>query len=169
MEGKVLVAYATKYGATEGIAEKIGAVLREQGLDVDVTIMQSVGDPQQYGAFVIGSSVYFGKWRKEATAFLETNENLLAQKPVWLFTDGPTGEGDPAEATQGWVFPKALEVVKERIQPRGVALFFGKIDVEKLGWLEKQAIKKVKSPVGDSRDWDAISSWAKDIAASLKE
>jgi menaquinone-dependent protoporphyrinogen IX oxidase len=31
MDGRVLVAYATKYGATAEIAEKIGEVIRETG------------------------------------------------------------------------------------------------------------------------------------------
>ena len=33
---KVLVAYASKYGATEGVAERIGQVLRGRDLEVDV-------------------------------------------------------------------------------------------------------------------------------------
>ena len=33
---KVLVAYASKYGATEGIAQRNGATLRRRELEVDV-------------------------------------------------------------------------------------------------------------------------------------
>lgn len=36
MDNQVLVAYATKYGATTEIAEKIGQVLRQAGLRTDV-------------------------------------------------------------------------------------------------------------------------------------
>ena len=36
MRQKTLVTYASKYGATAEIAEKIGAVLRDAGLLVDV-------------------------------------------------------------------------------------------------------------------------------------
>jgi len=36
MNKKVLVAYATKYGSTEEIAQKIGQVIRQIGLSTDV-------------------------------------------------------------------------------------------------------------------------------------
>jgi menaquinone-dependent protoporphyrinogen IX oxidase len=38
MNTQVLVAYATKYGATAEIAEKIGQVLRQAGLRTDVLV-----------------------------------------------------------------------------------------------------------------------------------
>ena len=38
---KVLVAYASKHGATAEITEKIGQVLRESGLQVDVSPVKS--------------------------------------------------------------------------------------------------------------------------------
>jgi menaquinone-dependent protoporphyrinogen oxidase len=44
MNVRVLVTYGTKHGATAGIAEKIGAVLREAGLGVDVLPVDRVGD-----------------------------------------------------------------------------------------------------------------------------
>ncbi len=88
METRVLVAYATKYGATAGIAEKIGQVLREAGLAVDVKPAGQAGDPGGYQAVVLGSAVYIGRWRKEAAHYLKANEKALAQRPVWLFNSG---------------------------------------------------------------------------------
>jgi menaquinone-dependent protoporphyrinogen IX oxidase len=37
----VLVAYATKHGSTQGIAECIAATLRAGGLDVDLTLVSA--------------------------------------------------------------------------------------------------------------------------------
>ena len=70
MKGKILVAYATKYGATEGIAAKIGEILGEEGLDVDLLSADKVDDLKPYEAVVVGSGVYIGRWRKEAAKFL---------------------------------------------------------------------------------------------------
>jgi menaquinone-dependent protoporphyrinogen oxidase len=168
MDSQVLVAYATKYGATAEIAERIGQVLRQAGLPTDVQPADRVSDLRSYKAVVLGSAVYIGRWRKEAVKFLKANEAVLATQSVWLFSSGPTGEGDPVELTQGWQFPGSLQPIADRIQPRDIALFQGAMDVNKLNALEKWMIKNVKAPNGDFRDWDAITSWATAIADELK-
>ncbi len=169
MDKQVLVAYATKYGATEEIAEKIGQVLRQAGLQVDVLPADRVTDLGAYKAVVLGSAVYIGQWRKEAAKFLKANETFLAEKLVWLFSSGPSGEGDPVELTQGWRFPGKLQPVADRIGPGDVAVFHGAVDVNKLSFLEKWMLKNVKAPAGDFRDWEAITAWATAIAEELQE
>lgn len=169
MDKTVLIAYASKYGATASIAEKIGEVLRQEGLKVEVLQARRISDLNTYGAVVIGSGVYIGQWLKEAAALLQDNEQVLSQRPVWLFSDGPTGEGDPSALTQGFRFPEKLKPVADRIQPRDMALFHGMIDPKKISFIEKMAIKAVKAPTGDFRDWTAITAWAKAIADALKK
>ncbi|TAH48156.1 MAG: flavodoxin, partial [Chloroflexota bacterium] len=36
MSTKILVAYATRYGSTQEVAEQVAATLREQALEVDL-------------------------------------------------------------------------------------------------------------------------------------
>lgn len=167
MNPRVLVAYATKYGATAGIAEKIGVVLREAGLAVDVLPVDRVGELAPYRAVVLGSAVYIGQWRKEAAAFLKTNEKALAERPVWLFSSGPTGQEPLEKALQGWRFPEGLQPVAERIKPRGITTFRGAADPARLGFADKLVLKGVKAPTGDFRDWEAVTAWARSIAAAL--
>ena len=169
MDVQVLVAYATKYGATAEIAEKIGQVLREAGLHVDVLPVDRLSDLTPYKAVVLGSAVYVGQWRKDAATFLESNEKNLAERPVWLFSSGPTGEGDPVELMKGFRFPETLQPIADRIQPRDIAFFHGVLDMKELSLAEKLVIKGIKAPVGDFRDWDAINSWAVAIAEALKK
>ena len=165
----VLVAYATKYGATAEIADRIGQVLREAGLRTDVLPVDRVGDLTAYKAVVLGSAVYIGQWRKEAAKFLAANEKALAERPVWLFSSGPTGKGDPAELMKGCRFPEALRPIADRIRPRDMAIFHGMLNMKKVNLLERLVIKGIKAPVGDFRDWDAITSWATAIAGALKK
>ena len=169
MESQVLVAYATKYGATAEIAEKIGQELREAGLPTDVLPADRVSDLSAYKAVVLGSAVYIGRWRKEAVRFLKANEGVLAKQLVWLFSSGPTGKGDPLELTDGWRLPEGLQPIADRIEPRDIALFHGAVDVDKLNFLEKWMLNNVKSPVGDFRDWEAITGWATAIAGEVQE
>ncbi|RMG65169.1 MAG: hypothetical protein D6709_03390 [Chloroflexi bacterium] len=44
---KVLVAYASKYGSTTEIAERIGQVLAHAGLDVDVLPAEQIGESER--------------------------------------------------------------------------------------------------------------------------
>ena len=169
MSTQVLVAYATKYGATAEIAEKIGQVLRQAGLRADVLPAERVSDMTPYKAVVLGSAVYIGKWRKEAVKFLQANEKMLAERQVWLFSSGPTGEGDPVELGRGWCLPKALQPIADRIRSRDIAVFHGNVNMKTLNFIEKWMIKNVKAPLGDFRDWEAITSWATSIADVLKE
>jgi menaquinone-dependent protoporphyrinogen oxidase len=169
MNKKVLVAYATKYGSTAEIAEKIGEVLREAGLNTNVLPTSRVDDVSPYHAVVLGSAVYIGGWQKNATKFLNVNENALAGKEIWLFSSGPTGEGDPVELAEGWRFPKSLQSLADRIQPRDITLFHGALAEDDLNFIQKWMLKNVGAPLGDFRDWDAITAWATQIADALKE
>jgi len=128
-----------------------------------------VSDLTPYNAVVLGSAVYIGLWRKKTATFLKANEKALAKRPVWLFSSGPTGEGEPVELTKGWRFPKALQPIADRIRPRDIAVFHGDVNMKKLNFIEKWMIKNVKAPLGDFRAWEAITSWATAIADVLKE
>ncbi|MFN2137999.1 MAG: flavodoxin domain-containing protein [Candidatus Promineifilaceae bacterium] len=169
MTNKVLVTYATKYGATAEIAEAIAAALRDEGLEVDLKPVKQAGDLAPYHAVVLGSAVYIGGWRKEAAKFLLDNEQALAQKDVWLFSSGPTNEGDPLELLNGWTLPEKLQPVAERIQVHDTAVFHGALDEDKLNFVEKFMVSKVGSGVGDFRDWEVIRTWAASIAGALKQ
>lgn len=167
MSDKILVAYASKYGSTAEIAEAIGQVMQGAGFEVDVLRADAVGDLTPYGAVVLGSAVYVGRWQPGAVKFLESKEAELAQRPVWLFSSGPTGEGDPVELLNGWRFPEAQQPIADRISPRDIAVFHGNVDAKKLGFTEKLMIKAVKAKTGDYRDWDAIRAWASGIELAL--
>ena len=169
MNTKVLVTYATKYGATAEIAEKIGEVLQEKGLSADVVPVKQVKDLAPYSAVILGSAVYIGHWRKEAVKFLEKNEKALAARDVWIFSSGPTDEGDPVELVEGWKLPEKLKPIADRIQPHDIAVFHGVLDLDTLNFIERTMLSKMDVPVGDFRDWEMITAWATAVAESLKE
>jgi menaquinone-dependent protoporphyrinogen oxidase len=81
-----LVAYATRYGATRGIADTLIA----HGQPAEAHPVSAISDVGHYDAFVIGSAVYMFHWRKEALRFVKRNRAVLARRPVWLFSSGPS-------------------------------------------------------------------------------
>jgi menaquinone-dependent protoporphyrinogen oxidase len=165
---KLLVTYASKHGSTAEIAKVIGDELHKRHYEVEVKSVEDVGSLAGYDAFVIGSAVYAGGWMKSAARFLRSNRDRLAGHPVWLFSSGPTGQGDPNEIMDGWIFPENLKTVREKINPRDVILFHGKIDPDRLSATERMIIKSVKATVGDYRDWLVVRGWVRRIDLDLK-
>ena len=168
MDKKVLVAYATKYGATAEIAQKIGEALGQEGLEVEVAPVKDVRDLEPYRAVVLGTAVYMGQWRKDATRFLKANEQALAGLPLWLFASGPTGKGDPVKLLEGKVVPGGIQPVIDRIGPADLAVFHGVVQPDKMNAFEKWVMKKMKVTAEDFRDWEAIAEWAKGIGEKVK-
>jgi menaquinone-dependent protoporphyrinogen oxidase len=168
MAEKVLVAYASKYGATAQIAEKIALRLSSDCLSAVAQDVNDVSSLSEYTGIILGSGVYMGMWMKEAAEFLKTHESDLSKMPVWLFSDGPTGTGDPTELMKGWRFPEDLKSVANRIKPKDIIFFHGVIEMSKLKFAEKLIVKALKAPIGDFRDWDMINAWADGIAKELR-
>jgi len=149
---KVLVAYASKHHSTAEIAIAIGEVLKQfNHLEVDIRAIETVDYLTGYDVAVLGSAVYAGNWRPVATSFLSLHVEELAKIPVWLFSSGPTGKGSAQDLLQGWEFPASLRAAAFQIQPRDIAFFHGKLDVEMLNDLEKTTTKVTHKPVGDFR------------------
>jgi menaquinone-dependent protoporphyrinogen oxidase len=161
---KVLVAVASKHGATTEIGQVIEASIRSSGLDAELRQIDEVRGLGAYAAVVIGSGVYAGHWMRPAREFVEVHEGALRQLPVWLFSSGPVGDPpkpleNPAEAT---------DLVK-RLEARGHRLFPGRIEGSDLGISERALVALVRAPDGDFRPWSEISTWAESIAHQLQE
>jgi menaquinone-dependent protoporphyrinogen oxidase len=164
----VLVAAASKHGATGEIAARIGARLAEHGVDVQVKNLEHVTDISGYDAFVIGSGIYLGTWLKNARRFLDEHADELAQRPTWLFASGSI-VGDPPVADD----PNALRAgladrLVELTHAREHKLFAGKLDTNTLGLFEKIAVGGAHASEGDHRDWQALDLWADAIAHELE-
>lgn len=165
---KILVAYASKYGATEEIAECIGLVLSQAGHQVSILPVDEVTDVSTYDVFVIGSAVYVGQWRRATVKFLRRHKHELASKQTWLFSSGPTGSGNPVDIMKGWKYPPTLQFLIKSIKPVDIAFFHGHLNPEKLNMIERFLINKIKAPIGDFRDWTSIKQWATDIAGNIE-
>jgi menaquinone-dependent protoporphyrinogen oxidase len=173
---KILVTYASRHGSTGGIAERIGEALEKRGFEVTVTPVREAGDVAGFDAFVIGSAAYAFHWMHEATEFVRRHRSYLAERPVWLFSSGPLGEGDvDAKGKDKRVEsePKEFADFADEIRPRDERVFFGAWDPEAkpIGLMEKlmhmMPAAAEALPAGDFRDWAEIDAWADGIATEL--
>ena len=130
----VLVAAASKHGATDEIAARIGAVLAAHGVEVDVQKLQAVSELGGYEAVVLGSGIYLGTWLKEARRFVEVHAAELAQRPTWLFASGSI-VGDPPVGDDPNAMGAGLaEWLVATTQARELKVFAGKLDLAGWAW-----------------------------------
>jgi menaquinone-dependent protoporphyrinogen oxidase len=165
----VLVAYASRFGSTRGIAECIAEKLRQQGTPADARPVEAVGDLDGYDAFVVGSAVFAGHWMEEASEFVRRHRAVLTSRPVWLFSSGPIG--DMAKKYNQPADPKGIARLERAVGARDHRVFFGawdrgNLDRGKLGLAERIVAKRFL-PEGDWRDWREIEAWATGIARAL--
>jgi menaquinone-dependent protoporphyrinogen oxidase len=188
---RVLVVHASRHGGTAGIAEKIGAVLRADGVEVIVSPAATMPDPSGFDACVIGAGVYMGSWVKEGVEYLERYGPRLAGRPVWLFSSGPL-PGSSKEATdaeagdpyQGALGPadgpgsggrRKIEALAALFGPREHHVFRGAYDPKDPPKAISERLVRLMPaskdilPPGDFRDWDAIAAWAHQIAIAIAE
>ena len=163
----VLVAYASEHGATREIAEHVGRTLSGAGLSVDVRDAGEVRDVDGYGAAVIGSAVYMGRWRGSAKHLVKRHERELAERDVWLFSSGPVGEPPAAGDEKAVKFTHPKFALKEaaRLGAHEHVVFGGRLPDE--GFIAKSMRKSTPPELQDLRDWDEIGRWADGIAATL--
>jgi menaquinone-dependent protoporphyrinogen oxidase len=173
----VLVAYASRYGSTAGIAEKIAEVLRDDGQSVVVQPVQDVREVAGYDAYVIGSSLYEFRWLKDATRFVRRHRMTLEQRPVWLFSSGPLGTAqtnDQGQDVREGAGPKELLELQLEVHPVEHHVFFGALDPETLNVGDKLIRRMMPRgrelmPKGDYRDWAEIEEWATSIGSELRK
>ncbi|RSM38146.1 hypothetical protein DMA12_34265 [Amycolatopsis balhimycina DSM 5908] len=165
---RILVAVATRHGATREIAENIAtaatSALTDAGVwsEVEVRDASLVTSTDGFDAVVVGSAVYMGHWLDPATKFAEAFEVELRRVPVWVFSSGPVGDRDhPTDEPAG-----AADMVM-RLGARGHRLFGGKIDRHALRLPERAMVAALRVKDGDYRDWPSIRAWGREIGMSL--
>lgn len=159
---KVLVATGSKYGSTREVGRVVADELTALGFDVDVADAFEVGGVHFYDAVVIGSAVYGGLWRRDASGLVRDNAEELRQRDVWLFSVGMATIKAPQQE-----FNEARELTS-LIAAREHKTFDGALDYEKLNAGEKAIIRALNPPKGDFRDLAAVRDWAHGVAIELR-
>jgi menaquinone-dependent protoporphyrinogen oxidase len=160
---KVLVTVGSKYGSTREVGQVVVRTLEDEGFDVTFEDACDVGGVTFYDAVVIGSAVYGGLWRRDASGLIKENMTTLQQRAVWMFSVGMETVVKPGQALD------EADGLAVDVGARDHARFPGAIDVSKLNFGEKALIKALNPPLGDFRDMAAVREWSQGIAVELRE
>ncbi len=174
---KVLVAFATKHGATAEVAEEIAQTIRGEGHDVDVADLGrgTMDDVDSYDLAVVGSGIIAGNWIKGARRFIEKRSGELRRVRTAFFIVGSEPYFEPERREELLAKYITGPVSEQGLTPSSTAVFGGVFDFSKYGRvvtaiLTKMGVKKVLSDAGfdvsgpcDLRDWDRIRDWASSL------
>ena len=156
---RILVAYASRAGGTEGLAVMLGVDLKEFGHEVGVVPAREVREVDSYDAVIVGGAVYTFRWHEDARRFVKRFRTALQARSVWLFSSGPLDDSARNKSIRPVRFVrKAMAMVgAERHMTFG-----GRLTEEARG--NRKALV-----VGDWRDPDHVREWAETIAKKLAE
>jgi menaquinone-dependent protoporphyrinogen oxidase len=174
--------YGTRYGATESTSEEIAKVLQGEGLEVKVVNAkkEKVKDISPYDLIIVGSGMQMGKWAGEPENFLNQFQKELANKKVAIFVSSAAQVLIEYEKKTEEIESNRKQYLEEKaakynLQPISMIILGGVWDFNKMNFLlrktlasfkpsiEAAGFKEVKPGLYDTRDWDAIRSWAKGL------
>jgi menaquinone-dependent protoporphyrinogen oxidase len=171
---RILVTYASRFGSTRDVAAAIAEEISAVGFDVDVLHANPELDLSKYDGVVVGSPSYGQHWLPRASLFVVGNAAQLANLPVAMFTTGMLGAKSPKSALRehNEIISSLCELATG-VAPVSTALFHGLFERKNLPLCLRIMDRLAGTPQGDHRNWDAIRSWARNVAelftSSLKD
>jgi menaquinone-dependent protoporphyrinogen oxidase len=164
---KLLVVFASRHGATEGIATRIAGRIADAGTAVDLRRVDTVQSLEAYDAVVFGAPVYDQSWPPEANRFVDLHRDVLAARPLWLFSVGAFGDTKRLIGPLTHKEPKRIAEVRSTVSPREYRVFQGVIRKHQWPFWSRVLFHAFGGRLGDQRDWPTIEAWADQIALAL--
>ncbi|MFV0634170.1 flavodoxin domain-containing protein [Demequina sp.] len=159
---KVLVATGSKYGSTREVGSVVASTLEEAGFEVDVQDACDVLSVTYYDAVVVGSAVYGGLWRRDASELVRDHMIELRRREVYMFSCGMETVVRPGQRLD------EADALARDVGARKHQRFPGALDYDRLNVGEKAIIRALNPPRGDFRDMSAVRNWASRVATELQ-
>lgn len=142
-------------------------------LEAEARSVDASPDPAPFGAVVLGSAVYPGRWMKEAAETVERPRASLAARPASLFSSGPLVLEDGIAVDNPYVVPREIVTLQEALHPHVHRVFFGALDPGTLGFalraMRHPPASRAVLPEGNSLDGNSIGTWADETEAALQD
>jgi menaquinone-dependent protoporphyrinogen oxidase len=187
MAKNIVIAYATKEGQTQKVAEHVAARLREHGVSVTVVDVAHPPTPLALATFdaaVLAASVHVGAYEREMVRFATENNALLAKLPTTFLSvslsaqsahdEHLTPERRAEEETKTLACVDKF-VEQTRWHPGRVELVAGALRYTQYNVLARFIMKRVAKSVGlptdtardyEYTDWRTLDHLADEIAGA---
>ena len=168
----ILLIYSTTDGHTRGICERLRDIAAEHH-DVSLVAMaeQPEIDVSPFDKLVIGASIRYGKHQKEVFDFIARNKEALESKPSAFFSVNVVARKPEKNTPETNPYLQKF-LGKIAWQPENLAVFAGKIDYPKYGFVDRTMIRFImwmtKGPTDPTltvefTDWDKVDEFGRRI------
>ena len=170
---RILIVYSTTDGHTREICARLRKLVEAQRHQVELVSVDDAdaADLAAFDKIVIGASIRYGKHHKKVYDFVERNRDVLDSRPNAFFSVNVVARKPQKNRPETNPYlQKFLRQISWR--PRMLAVFAGKIDYQKYGWLDRNMIRLImwmtKGPT-DSKanieftDWAQVEAFAQTI------
>jgi menaquinone-dependent protoporphyrinogen oxidase len=175
----VLVVYASGYGQSERIAQRIATVLGEGGHRAVLRSVDAPGVAAAIGeadAVVLGGSIRRGRHARALEIAAAGNAAAIAARPNAFFSVSLSAAGTAEQVANARRCVDKF-IARTHWQPGGIALFGGALPYSKYNpWLRLVMRFIVRMAHGDTdasrdydyTDWAAVERFARDFAVTLR-
>ncbi len=175
----ILVVYGTTEGHTAGIAERIGAVMRDLGHEVHVhdsrDLLKTTLE-HAYDGVIVGGSVHAGEHQRGVREFVGQHRDLLDRVPSAFFSVSLTA-AEPDEEAKRDVQAVVDKFAQETgWQPRHIEPIAGALVYSQYNIFVRHIMKLIAKRLGrptdasqdyDYTDWDGVERFARGFAGQL--
>jgi menaquinone-dependent protoporphyrinogen oxidase len=171
---RILFVYASVYGHTRKIAERMQATMASLGADVElVPLLERSPDPGAYDAVLIGASIRNGKHNPAVMDFITKHKALLDAKPSGFFSVNLVARKPHKNTPETNPYTKAF-VAKSPWQPKLLGVFGGDLDYQRYTAFDRNVIRFImwmtKGPTDPNTkdeytNWEEVERFAERFAA----
>lgn len=176
MSKKILIAYRSRYGATEEVSEKFKEVLEQNGFEVDLINLKQRKKPDiaEYSGLLIGSGIRIGRWTNHAKNFLKNNVKAINSTKMKVGVFVCSGEAANPEERPAAIDKYLVQIFYQfglELDDHILYDAFGGVydlsETSQLGWFMKKMMNMaadddpvmVRDKRVDARDWDQIDAF----------
>jgi menaquinone-dependent protoporphyrinogen oxidase len=177
---RFLVLFASHFGQTRRIAERIAEHLRELRHKVDLVDVRhesrGMPSPQDYDAVVLGSRVELGRHAPELYGYISAQVDALRELPTAFFSVSMAAARPSASADPNGYMDTMFGELGWR--PARAVAFAGGLPYRKYGWLLRFIMKRISRSAGHTTDtsrdheftdWARVERFADEIAAMVPQ
>ena len=172
----ILVMFASHYGQTRAIAERIAERLRKSGHVVDLVDARYASaktlQPAEYIAVVLGSRIELGRHAYEIRDYIRTHRVALRDTQTAFFSVSMAASTPQAGPDPGGYMDALFSDLDWK--PTRAVAFAGGLPYRKYNWFLRVVMKRISRSAGHTidtsknhefTDWQRVDAFADEIAA----